>query len=364
MNTTAGRVLIVAEAGVNHNGSLELACRLIEVAAEAGADAVKFQSFRADAVASAFARKAHYQTVTTGAGETQLQMLSRLELSEADHAVLIERARRAGIRMLSTPFDVPNLHMLAQRFQFEVIKIPSGEITNGPFLLAVARTGCRVILSTGMSTLAEVETALGALAFGYGVEATQAVPGTEAFAAAFASATGQRLLHEKVTLLHCTTEYPAPFTETNLRAMDTLAAAFQLPVGFSDHTPGIHIAVAAVARGACLVEKHFTLDRTLPGPDHAASVEPGELQAMVRHIRDVEAALGNGIKCATSSELKNRPIARRSLVAATPIRRGEVFSADNLACKRPGDGLSPMHYWQLLGQTASRDFAADEPIVV
>jgi len=263
--------------------------------------------------------------------------------------------------MLSTPFDVPSLRMLVNRFHLEVIKIPSGEITNGPFLLEVARTGRNIILSTGMSTLAEVETALGALAFGYTAAVT--APGAEAFAQAFASTAGQQALRDKVTLLHCTTEYPAPFEETNLRAMDTLAAAFHLPVGLSDHTAGVHVSVAAVARGACLVEKHFTLDRTLPGPDHAASLEPAELQTMVRQIRDVEAALGDGLKRATTSELRNRPIARRSLVAAVPIRCGELFSADNLTCKRPGDGLSPMHYWRLLGQAASRDFDRDEPIV-
>jgi N-acetylneuraminate synthase len=363
MNTVAGHVLVIAEAGVNHNGSLELAQKLIDAAAAAGADVVKFQTFRADAVASARAPKARYQAATTDAAESQLEMLRRLQLSEADHRQLIERARGRGIQILSTPFDLPSLRMLTERFGFPVIKVPSGEITNGPFLFEVARTGRRVILSTGMSTLAEVEAALGVLAFGYVAgTASDSAPGQEAFAAAFASGEGQRLLQERVTLLHCTTEYPAPFAETNLRAMDTLAAAFGLPVGFSDHTPGTHMAVAAVARGACLIEKHFTLDRTMPGPDHAASLEPHELTTLVRHVRDVQVGLGDGIKRSTSSELKNLPIARRSLVAAVPIRRGELFSAANLTCKRPGGGISPMQYWQLLGQAASRDFSADEAI--
>ena len=360
MKTSTDRVFIVAEAGVNHNGSLDTARRLIDVAAEAGADAVKFQSFQASGVASAQAPKARYQLATTGGTESQLEMLRKLQLSESDHAALIEHAARRAIRVLSTPFDLPSLRMLVQRFCFYLLKVPSGEITNGPFLLAVARTGRKLILSTGMSSLGEVEAALGVLAFGYGGSGRE--PAQDAFASAFASDEGQRLLRERVTLLHCTTEYPAPFAETNLRAMDALAQAFHLPVGFSDHTPGTHMPVAAVARGACLVEKHFTLDRTLPGPDHAASLEPQELKMMVRQIRDVELALGDGVKRCTSSELKNLTVARRSLVAAVAIRRGERFSHDNVACKRPGTGISPMEYWRVLGRTAARDFAADEPL--
>jgi N-acetylneuraminate synthase len=357
-----GRVLIVAEAGVNHNGSLELARKLIDVAAEAGADAVKFQSFRASEVASARAPKAAYQLASTGAAESQLEMLKRLELSEADHEALIEHARRRHIRILSTPFDLPSLELLAIRFGFETIKLPSGEITNGPLLLATARTGKNIILSTGMSSLAEVEAALAVLAFGYVQGAGGVEPAESAFAAAFASDEGQAALRDRVTLLHCTTEYPAPFAEANLRAMDTLAAAFGLPVGFSDHTPGIHIAIAAAARGACLIEKHFTLDRGLPGPDHAASLEPQELASLVRHIRDVSVSLGDGRKRASRSERQNLPVARRSLVAAASIKCGELFTTHNLSCKRPGTGLSPMRLWDLLGTPAPRDFEPDEPI--
>lgn len=361
MNTTSDRVLIVAEAGVNHNGSMDTARKLIDVAADAGADVVKFQTFRARQLASAAAPKARYQMATTSAAESQLDMLTRLELSEADHAVLIAHARERSMRLWSTPFDLPSLQLLL-RCGFDVIKIPSGEITNAPFLLEIARTGNRVILSTGMSSLGEVESALAVLAFGY--TRIGAEPNEQAFARAFATDEGQRQLRARVTLLHCTTEYPAPFAETNLLALDTLAVAFRLPVGLSDHTPGIHMPVAAVARGARLVEKHFTLDRNMPGPDHAASLEPHELAQMVRNLRDVESALGDGVKRATPSELKNMAIARKSLVAAVPIKRGEIFSASNVACKRPGTGLSPMKYWSVIGQPASRDFDPDDTITV
>jgi len=363
MIANSGRALIVAEAGVNHNGSLDLGRNLIDVAASAGADAVKFQTFRAKELASVSAPKAQYQSARTPASESQQEMLRRLELSESDHETLIAHARHRGIRLLSTPFDLPSLRLLTARFGFELIKVPSGEITNGPFLLELARTGSQLIVSTGMSSLGEVEQALGVLAFGYLDRSSARAPSGRAFEAAFASQAGQEQLREKVALLHCTTEYPAPFADTNLRALDTLAGAFGLPVGLSDHTPGTHVAVAAVARGARIIEKHFTLDRTLPGPDHAASLEPSELATMVQQIREVEAALGDGVKRATQSEIKNVPIARKSLVAAVAIRRGDVFTLQNLACKRPGDGISPMLMWQLLGRTASRDFEPDDTIV-
>lgn len=352
---------IIAEAGVNHNGSIEMATQLVDVAASAGADAVKFQTFRAGELVSRRAPKAEYQTRTTGAGESQLDMVCKLELSEAAHEVLIAHAKAKGIKFLSTPFDLPSLHLLTGRFDLDTIKVPSGEITTAPFLLEIARTGRKVILSTGMSTLDEVRMALSVLAFGYSAAAGEK-PGVKAFETAFSAAAGQSALREHVTVLHCTTEYPAPYAEVNLKAMDTLGKTFGLPVGLSDHTPGIHIPVAAVARGACVIEKHFTLDRTLPGPDHAASLEPGELAEMVRAIRDVEAALGDGEKRPMASELKNRNIARRSLVAANAIRAGHPFSAENLAAKRPGNGVSPFDYWDYLGRPASRDYEADEGI--
>lgn len=352
-------VFIIAEAGVNHGGDMGLAKRLIDIAAEAGADAVKFQSFRAAELLGRAAPKAEYQKRTSDAAESSFDMIQRLELSEADHEELIAHANVRGIGFLSTPFDVSSLRLLTVRFGIRTIKIPSGEITNAPFLVAIARAAKRVILSTGMSTLAEVEQALGALAFGF-TSAPDVNPRAEDFARAFESEAGQRALRERVAILHCTTEYPAPLAEVNLRAMDTLAASFGLPVGYSDHTQGINVALAAVARGACMIEKHFTTDRTLPGPDQAASIEPDELRALVRQVRDIEQALGDGIKRPSPSETKNIAVARKSLVAARPIVAGEVLSPDNVTCKRPGTGASPFDYWRTIGRIAGRDYARDE----
>ena len=353
------KTFIIAEAGVNHNGSIKMACALIDVAAAAGADAVKFQTFKATEVISRHAPKADYQKLTTSDSESQLEMVQKLELSEADHRVLINHAKTKKIEFLSTPFDLPSLRLLTGRFELSTIKIPSGEITNAPFLLEVARTGRKVILSTGMSTLGEVETALGVLAFGYKID-RDAKPGPNAFLIVFASDAGQAALRECVSLLHCTTEYPAPYAEVNLKAMDTLANAFGLPVGLSDHTMGIHIPIAAVALGAKIIEKHFTLDKSLPGPDHAASLEPTELEQMVKAIREVEMALGNGVKRPTACEMKNRDIVRKSLVAAKPVLAGHVLGTEDIAIKRPGTGLSPMSYWDHLGSQAGRDYSVDE----
>jgi N-acetylneuraminate synthase len=352
-------VFIIAEAGVNHNGDIEIAKRLIEVAADAGADAVKFQTFRSEHVISRLAPKAEYQTRTTAVDESQLDMVRKLELSEAQHEVLVSHAKTRNIDFLSTPFDLESLRLLTQRFGMRSIKIPSGEITNAPFLLSVARAAETVIVSTGMSTLGEVEMALGVLAFGF-CTSDKATPKTGDFERAFASEPGRQALNKRATLLHCTSEYPTPFNEVNLRAMDSLAAAFDLPVGYSDHTPGIHISLAAVARGARIIEKHFTLDRGSPGPDHRASLEPNELCEMVSAIRNIERALGDGIKCPTDSEWKNRNVARRSLVASRAIRAGDVFTEDNLSCKRPGTGISPFRYWDFLGRAADSSYLEDE----
>lgn len=349
------KTLIIAEAGVNHNGSPEMARQLVDVAAEAGADIVKFQTFKADKLVSKAAPKAEYQNRTTDAAESQHEMIRKLELSAADHEMLIAHCRKRNIAFLSTPFDVDSLHMLIGEFGMQTVKIPSGEITNAPFLIEVARTGRRIVLSTGTSTMGEIEEALSVLAFA--MTAGNARPGREAFKNAFASPGGHEALRERVTLLHCTTEYPAPFAEVNLRAMDSMAAAFGLPVGYSDHTPGIHVSIAAVARGACIIEKHYTLDRSLPGPDHKASLEPAELKAMVAAIRDVEGALGDGIKRPTASEWKNRAIARKSLVAAATIKAGETLTGANIACKRPGSGMSPLDYWRVEGHAAKRYYA-------
>lgn len=352
-------ITVIAEAGVNHNGSLDRALEMVDVAAACGADVVKFQTFKAANLASSSAPKASYQKLQTEAGESQLEMLQRLELGEAGHRQLIDRCEARGIEFLSTPFDVSSLDFLAGRLKLKRLKIGSGEITNFPFLLAAARTEKPIILSTGMSTLSEVEDALGVLAFGL---LRRDAPSLKAFADAFGDPDGRAELAKRVTLLHCTTEYPAPDNEVNLRAMDTLSDSFGLAVGLSDHSLGIAIPIAAVGRGAVMIEKHFTLDRNLEGPDHKASLEPEELQEMVGAIRRVEAALGDGDKCPTPAERDNIVIARKSLVAARIIKKGEAFTPENLAIKRPGNGLSPLHYWDLLGQRATRNYAVDEVI--
>lgn len=353
-------VEVIAEAGVNHNGSMEMALELVDAAAAARADVVKFQIFTTEECISTAAPKADYQVVQTGGAESQLEMVRKLELPPAAFRTLNERCVAKGIEFLATPFDFASLRFLVDELDVPKLKIASGEITNGPLMLEIARSGKPIILSTGMCTLGDVEQALGVLAFGYLAPST--APSVDAFREAYVSADGQRVLAERVTLLHCTTEYPAPMNTVNLRSMETMRQAFGLPVGYSDHTQGIEVPVAAVALGATVIEKHFTLDRTLPGPDHAASLEPAELDAMVRAIRNIELALGSERKMPTAPEQKNAVIARRSLVARMPIRQGETFTADNLAIKRPGTGVSPMDYWTWLGRTADRDFAQDEVI--
>jgi N-acetylneuraminate synthase len=353
--------LVVAEAGVNHNGSLDRAVEMVDVAAQAGADIVKFQTFKAERVVSRNAPKADYQRRTTASGESQLEMARKLELNTSAHRTLLERCRERGIEFLSSPFDMPSLDLLARTLDVARIKIASGEITDFPLLLAAARCGKRLILSSGMSTLGEIESALGVIAFGLVSSATPSGNSAQ-FREAFSSPEGQNALRERVSLLHCTTDYPADFADVNLKAMHTMQEAFGLPVGLSDHTPGIAICVAAVARGAAIIEKHFTLDKTLPGPDHAASLDPAELSAMVRSIRQVEQALGNGIKCPTSAEKRNLAIVRRSLTAARRIAAGEELTAENLTTKRPGDGVSAVSYWSYIGRAANRSYQEDEQI--
>ncbi len=353
-------VFFIAEAGVNHNGSIELACQLVDIAAEAGANAVKFQTFKAAKLTTAHARKAEYQVANTQEAGNQLDMLRRLELSDSDHEVLLEHCRMRGIRFMSTAFDVDSLRMLGD-LGMPAIKIPSGDITCAPLLLQAARLRQPLIMSSGMSTLADIEQALGVIAFGL---LRDDEPGGHIdFEVAYASPEGREALRRHVTLLHCVTQYPAPASSVNLRAMDTMAAAFGLPVGYSDHTAGIEISIAAVARGATVIEKHFTLDRSLPGPDHAASLEPTELGALINAIRNVESALGSSVKCPAPEEVANRAVARRSLVAARPIRAGEPFTTDAFAWKRPGNGVSPMLLWDMSGRTATRDYDSDELIL-
>lgn len=354
------KTLIIAEAGVNHNGSLDMAIQLVKAAHECGADYVKFQTFKADKLLTATTEKAAYQKVTTDGHESQYEMIKRLELSEEHYLVLLDLCKELGIGFMSTPFDIDSLHFLTQECEMDFIKIPSGEITNALLLLEVARTGKKIILSTGMSSLSEVEQALMVIAFGY-VGAGKG-PSLDEFEKAYASAAGQAALSQNVTLLHCTTEYPAPLQDVNLRAMGTLKSAFGLPIGYSDHTDGITIPIAAVARGAVVIEKHFTLDRSLPGPDHRSSLEPGEFKSMVQAIRDVEISLGSPLKMATPKEVDNRAVVRKSIVAARTIHKGETYSPDNLTIKRSGKGISPMEYWSLLGKQANRDYEKDQII--
>jgi N-acetylneuraminate synthase len=289
-------------------------------------------------------------------------MLSRLELSYDAHHELVKHCEKLGIEFLSTAFDSESLDFLVNDLGLTRLKLPSGELTNAPLVLEHARTGCDLIVSTGMATLSEIETALGVIAFGFTAD-DSVTPSVQAFQEAYASDEGQQALKSKVTILHCTTEYPAPMDEINLKAMDTLGRAFDLPAGYSDHSQGITIPIAAVARGAVLIEKHFTLDNNMEGPDHKASLEPQDLTAMVSAIRQVEKALGSRVKTPTVSEVKNKAVARKSLVAARDINEGEAFSPENMTIKRPGDGMSPYRYWDMLERTASKAYRAGELIL-
>lgn len=354
-------VYIIAEAGVNHNGDSKLAFQLVDAAVQAGADAVKFQTFKAENMVTKKADKADYQKQTTQSDESQYTMLKRLELSYELHHELIKYCQQHGIEFLSTAFDQESLDFLVNDLGLKTLKIPSGEITNGPLLLAHAVTGCNLILSTGMATLGEIEEALGVLAFGLLYKgSSQIEPSRAAFQQAYLSAEGQAVLKQKVTLLHCTTEYPAPMEEINLNAMANMQKSFGLQAGYSDHSEGITVPTAATALGAKIIEKHFTLDRELPGPDHKASLEPDELVEMVNAIRVVEMAMGDGIKGPTPSEVKNREIARKSLVTRCKIVEGDLFTEENLVCKRPGVGISPMFYWEYLGQKSSKSLDEDQ----
>ncbi|THB65921.1 MAG: N-acetylneuraminate synthase [Gammaproteobacteria bacterium] len=354
--------VIIAEVGVNHNGSEKLAFELVDAAYDAGADVVKFQTFKTENMVTVSAQQAEYQIENTGQKESQLAMLKRLELSKDTYHKLTDYCSKIGIEFLSTPFDSESLDFLVNQLGIKTLKLPSGEITNFPLALEYARTGCNMIVSTGMSTLAEVEGVLGVIAFGYTADSNQK-PGVKAFQNALMSEKGREALQNKVTLLHCTTEYPAPVNEINLLAMDTLKREFHLPVGYSDHSSGIVIPIAAVARGAAVIEKHLTLDRNMEGPDHKASIEPNELKDMVKAIRDIEVALGNGVKEPSESEIKNKGVARKSLVAKQQIKAGDRFDTENLGVKRPGNGISPAKYWSVLGGTAKRNYEKDEVII-
>lgn len=328
------KVFVIAEAGVNHNGDLELAKRLIEEGAKAGVDAVKFQTFKAETLVAKSAKKADYQKNTTDLEESQFEMLKKLELDYSVHEELLAYAKEKGVLFLSSAFDLESIDLL-QQLGLELFKIPSGEITNLPYLRKTAQTGKKIVLSTGMSRLGDIENAL---------EVLRENGATD------------------ITVLHCNTEYPTPMADVNLKAMNSIQEAFKVPVGYSDHTVGIEIPIAAVALGAEMIEKHFTLDKTMEGPDHKASLEPEELKAMVTAIRNIEVALGNGVKKLSESEKKNVAVARKSLVAKNRIMVGEVFTEDNLTIKRPGTGLSPMEWDNVLGTVSTKNYAADEVI--
>ena len=353
------KTFLIAEAGVNHNGSIELAKKLIDAAVMAGADAVKFQSFVASSIVTAGASKAEYQITNTGSKESQLEMLKKLELSHSQQRELHQYCQRSGIQFLSTPFDTASLNFLTADLGLETIKVGSGELTNAPFLFEVARLAKNIILSTGMSTIDEVTDALGVIAF---VMTDSKNPSVSSFKSALASSEGRKAVTSKVTLLHCTTDYPTVPSDVNLQALSTLREKFDCQVGFSDHSVGIHLAVAAVAMGATVIEKHLTIDRDLPGPDHKASLEPNEFKNLVDQVRNLENAFGDGIKRPTEVELKNKKIARRSLVALKAIKTGDVFTSENISIKRPGTGRSPFEYWSLLGTKATSDIAENEVI--
>jgi N,N'-diacetyllegionaminate synthase len=330
------KTFIIAEAGINHNGSIDLAKQMIDVALEAGADAVKFQTFKAENLVSKNAPKADYQKVSTGGSESQFDMIKNLELDADAHRELIAHCRQKNIQFLSTPFDLESIDLL-NKLGLEIFKIPSGEITNLPYLRKIGRLKKEIILSTGMADLGEIEDALDVL-------------------------TGVGTALKNLTVLHCNTEYPTPFEDVNLNAMQTIAAAFNVKVGYSDHTLGIEIPIAAVAMGATIIEKHFTLDKNMEGPDHKASLEPDELKAMICAIRNIEKARGSGIKKPSPSELKNKPIVRKSIVAACDIKKGEVFTEKNLTIKRLGTGISPMRWDEIVGKTSTKDYHEDDLI--
>lgn len=331
------KVFIIAEAGVNHNGSMELAKKLIDAAVYAGVDAVKFQSFKADKLASKNSVKAKYQIENTGnAEETQYEMLKKLELSYEDHIELKNYCLEKNILFLSSAFDLDSIDVL-EELKIPLYKVPSGEINNVPYLRKIARTGKPVIISTGMCEMEEIQ---------------------------FSVDTLKEAGCKDITILHCNTEYPTPMKDVNLKAMNHIKDVFKVKVGYSDHTLGIEIPTAAVALGAEVIEKHFTLDKTMEGPDHVASLEPEELKAMVEAIRNIEAALGTGVKAPSKSEVKNKEIARKSIVARIPIKAGEELTEDNLIIKRPGNGLSPMMWDKVIGTKASKDYVEDEMIVL
>lgn len=362
MNSQLHRTFIIAEAGVNHNGDISLAKKLIEKAKEAGADAVKFQTFSAEKLALKDLKKADYQKRNEDIIESQYDMLKRLELSLESHHLLKEYCRTCDIDFMSSTFDNESTNFLVNDMGCNIIKVGSGELTNAPLLFHLARKQANIILSTGMSNLSEIEQALSTLAFGYLFQ--EDIPQTEEnFLQDYYSTEGFDVLKRKVTLLHCTSEYPSPPASINLKAIETLRVAFKLNVGFSDHSQGIHIPIAAVAMGANVIEKHFTIDKSLSGPDHKASLNPEEFCSMVSQIRDIEKAKGNGRKIPTDSELQTAKIVRKILVASQDINKGDVLTENNITTLRAGKkGIAPAHFWNLLGKKTSVALKKGMPI--
>lgn len=353
------KTFIIAEAGVNHNGSIDLAYQLIDAATESGADAIKFQTFKAENLVTRSAKQATYQTKNIGEETSQYDMLKNLELPYEDFRKLKTYCEEKGITFLSTPFDMESVDFLLGELKLTKIKVPSGEITNAPYLYKIALYGVDIILSTGMATKNDIHVALAFLAYGYSGKEEITLEKVNEF---YKTNQAKLLLEDKVVILHCTSEYPVPFHDVNLNAMDDIKETFQLDIGFSDHTVGIVAPIAAVAKGAKAVEKHFTLDKTLPGPDHKASLEPNELKDMIDSIRIVEQVLGKKEKAPVESELKNMQVARKSLVTSKPIKIGDIFSEENLTIKRPGTGVDPKYYWDYIGSRSTMNYGEDEVV--
>ena len=355
------QVIVIAEAGVNHNGTLTKALELVDAAADSGADIIKFQTFKSESLVSKFAQKAKYQIENTQSNESQLEMIKKLELSHQDHILIKKHCEKRGIEFLSTAFEAESLKFLVSELGIKRIKVPSGEIINLPFLLEMAHTRLPILLSTGMATMDEIRTALNTLSFGWTYP--DRVPQSKDLKNWKMDSKALELLKKHVCILHCVSNYPAPPEAINLKAMLHIQNEFGLPIGYSDHTLGIAAPIAAVALGARVIEKHFTLDRALPGPDHLASLEPGELKLMVQEIRSCEKLMrGDGLKRPSAQELETAKVARKSIVAGQSLKKGDIFSRDNIAIKRPGSGIKPEFYWDLLGKKASRDYEADELI--
>ena len=355
------KTTIIAEAGVNHNGYIENAFKLVDIASEAGADYIKFQTFQASELIDRKTKKADYQKAMTDEQESQYEMLKRLELPFSAFEDLFEYSNKKNIKFMSTAFDQNSLEFLNRKLGMSINKIPSGEITNSPFLLEHAKSKNNLILSTGMSTISEIEDALSVIAFGFLNEEKK--PSIDNFNKAYQSAEGKRALKEKVTLLHCTSEYPAPNQNLNLLAMNEIKKYFDLKVGYSDHSIDIDASIIAVSMGARVIEKHFTIDKTMDGPDHAASLNPEELSELIRKIRDIETIKGNSEKKPTRGEIKNKKLVRKSIVAKGTIYKGDLFSEKNLSVKRPGNGISPMRIWDILGKKSTREYQHDEQII-